>query len=630
MSRVKPPKADCACRRSRRRGLTILQLSLIGMLLLPTLARSDAMVITMAMNASTIAEFFVDADGVTVDLEIGVADLMGFRDLLPDEIYEVLMRASSEAGPDAGGAGQPGGGDELEGMATRLPRFFREDLRVTPDDGRPIVGEVLEAEAGWRMPRDQVTGGPLPVGPDYQGEPVIVARLFYPFDGQPRTLTFDAPTNERGAVNANIGFVVYHRGLHVNDFRYLANGMTLTLDWDDPWYSSFGTRNLRRQYYAPINGFLYVEPFEVRKEIVARPVDLQKWVDLGLEPGQEVIPVAEQREILDRAAAFLATRLAVTIDGSAATGELDRVHFIFRNLRTSGVIDPPQDLPVVSATIGAIFYYPVPGLPDEATMEWDLFDDRIQSVPTSATDEAGGLPYILTPDDPVLKWTNFLTNPTLPGQVAVASPPPAWTRWARDAALVVFVLLLIAIARQYTAMRRGDTRPAAVAAMVVVALIVGAGWYAGSSASRVSEDGVELVLDGLLENVYRAFDFRDEEVIYASLENTVSGDLLTEIYLETRRSLELENQGGARAKVKAVEILDATYEPLGSGAGFTTEARWNVAGSVGHWGHIHQRINQYLARVTVEPVDGTWRITGLEVLEEERIDPNAAASSGRP
>ena len=630
MNRVKALKVHRAYRPSHRRGRMIVLLGLIGMLLLPTLARPDALVITMAMNASTIAEFFVEADGVTVDLEIGVADLMGFQDLLPDEIYAVLMGASSETGRGAGGDGQPAGGADLEPLEVRLPRFFREDLRIIPDDGQPIAGVTLEIEASRRLPRDQVTGDPLPVGPDYQGEPVIVARLFYPFEGPPRSLTFDAPTADSGAVNANIGFVVYHRGLHVNDFRYLATGMSLTLDWDDPWYSTFDTRNLWRQYYAPINGFLYIEPFEVRKEIVARPLDLQKWVDLGLEPGQEVITVAQQREILDRAAAFLATRLPVTIDGQPATGELDRIHFIFRTLRTSGVIDPPQDLPVVSATLGAIFYYPVPGLPDEATMEWDLFDDRIQSVPTSATDEAGGLPYIVTPDDPVLKWTNFLTNPTLPGQVVVAAPPPAWAGWVGNAALVVFVLLVIAIGRQHAAMRRGDARPAAVATMVGVAFIVGAGWYAASSASSVSDDGVELVLDGLLENVYRAFDFRDEEVIYASLENTVSGDLLTEIYLETRRSLELENQGGARAKVKDVEILGATYEPLGSGAGFTTEARWNVTGSVGHWGHIHQRINQYRARVTIEPIDGTWRITGLDVLEEERIDPNAAASSGQP
>ncbi len=637
-----PSCSESASRRQISARRVPLSLALIVMLLLPSLLRSDALVVTMAMNATTIAEFFVEEEGVTVDLEIGVADLMGFADLLPDEIYEVLMRAASGAGGDAAPTGDAGAGGDadartgqrgaasgLEPFEERWPRFFREDLRIIPDDGEPIAGEVLEVEAGRRIPRDQVTGDSLPVGPEYEGDPVITARLFYPFSRRPQSLTFDAPTGENGAVNANIGFVVYHRGLHANDFRYLATGMTIDLDWDDPWYSTFRTRNLRRQYFAPVNGFLYMEPFEVRKEIVARPLDLQNWVDLGLEPGQQIITVAEQEEIKRRSAEFLATRAPVTIDGEPAVGELDRVHFIFRNLRTSGVIDPPQDLPMVSATLGVIFVYPTDGLPDEVTMEWDLFSERIQVVPTSATDEAGGLPYNVTPDDPVLTWTNFLTNPTLPGLVTVEAPPPPWTRWMGWVALLSGIAFVGIVVRKRQDLLRRDAAVAQkagvplIAGLVALALIAGFGAYQSLYAMRFSQQGVETVLDGLLENVYRAFDYRQEEVIYDSLENTVSGDLLTQIYLETRRSLELENQGGARAKVKDVEILEASYEPLSSGTGFTTEARWNVAGSVGHWGHIHQRINQYRAEVTVESIDNAWRITGLEVLEEERIDPNA-------
>jgi hypothetical protein len=43
-------------------------------------------------------------------------------------------------------------------------------------------------------------------------------------------------------------------------------------------------------------------------------------------------------------------------------------------------------------------------------------------------------------------------------------------------------------------------------------------------------------------------------------------------------------------------------------------------GSVGHWGHVHIRKNQYDANITVEPVGGTWKITDLELVEEKRID----------
>ena len=81
------------------------------------------------------------------------------------------------------------------------------------------------------------------------------------------------------------------------------------------------------------------------------------------------------------------------------------------------------------------------------------------------------------------------------------------------------------------------------------------------------------------------------------------------------------NQGGARAKVKQVELLETKAEPFESG--FKSHCVWNVTGSVGHWGHIHTRKNQYEANISVKPVDGDWKITGLELLEEKRIDSYA-------
>jgi hypothetical protein len=127
------------------------------------------------------------------------------------------------------------------------------------------------------------------------------------------------------------------------------------------------------------------------------------------------------------------------------------------------------------------------------------------------------------------------------------------------------------------------------------------------------------IMSGLLHNIYRAFDFRDESTIYDTLEHSVSGDLLAQIYLETKRGLELASQGGARAKVKEIEILEVEAHRAAGERAFTARSTWNVRGAVGHWGHIHQRINQYQADFRIEPVDGVWKITQLELLQEERI-----------
>ena len=143
--------------------------------------------------------------------------------------------------------------------------------------------------------------------------------------------------------------------------------------------------------------------------------------------------------------------------------------------------------------------------------------------------------------------------------------------------------------------------------------------FAGVRAVEVDDAKARAILGALLHNVYRAFDFYEEGAIYDVLEQSVAGDLLARIYLETRRGLVLASQGGARAKVKQVDLLDVTSESLAEGAGFFARCRWNVVGSVGHWGHIHERINQYEAEFRVEPREGRWRITQLDILHEERL-----------
>ena len=122
--------------------------------------------------------------------------------------------------------------------------------------------------------------------------------------------------------------------------------------------------------------------------------------------------------------------------------------------------------------------------------------------------------------------------------------------------------------------------------------------------------------------MYRAFDFRRENDVYDKLALTVSGDLLEDIYLQNRKSFEVRKAGGAQAKVKEVEIIDVNVSRGKSNPrALKFQSNWTAMGTVGHWGHIHSRKNRYEAVITVEPVDSTWKITDLELLEEKRIDP---------
>jgi hypothetical protein len=149
----------------------------------------------------------------------------------------------------------------------------------------------------------------------------------------------------------------------------------------------------------------------------------------------------------------------------------------------------------------------------------------------------------------------------------------------------------------------------------------------GAAAPALDEEQARQLLDQLLGNIYRAFDFREETTVYDKLALTVADDLLAEIYLQSRRSMRIQRAGGAQARVTGVEVLEAAPKRVGRAPlAYEVEARWTAEGRVGHWGHVHMRKNLYHANLRLEERDGSWKVTGLELLEERRIDAAAQAA----
>jgi hypothetical protein len=124
--------------------------------------------------------------------------------------------------------------------------------------------------------------------------------------------------------------------------------------------------------------------------------------------------------------------------------------------------------------------------------------------------------------------------------------------------------------------------------------------------------------------MYRAFKFRQESAIYDALALCIHGNLLRDVYLQIRQGLKMQEQGGAVSRIAQVELLEGQHVLLPDNGvndqyGFRYRCRWNVSGTVEHWGHIHQRTNQYEASFRVETVDSTWKVTNMELLSEERL-----------
>jgi hypothetical protein len=549
---------------------------------------ADAVVRNQSMFASTIAEIFVENDQVRIELEIGSEDIEAFKNLLPDPIYEDLT-----------GIQKP--------LAERLGVFFNRQLVVTASESERLTGAMTAIAPGKRQQRDPITGEALTA----DEETVINAVLVYNFSGKPAFLAI-----QQHLGNTPIGFVAYHGAVAVNDFRYLGPAQVLDLDWEDPWYSSFRSRALRRTYSYAMSGFLYIEPYEVRKEIIVRPKDMQYWVDIGLQD-VKTIDVDRQPDIKQKIQQFLDDRLAVKIDGEAVTGELERINFLERSLKSSRVIDPPEPLDVDAAVLGLIYTFPVDSLPQVVTMDWDLFNDRIKMISASSVDQAGPLPVFLEPDYHILEWKNFLKNPDIPKLIDVGEVPPVWQFWlAKWRWLIIIGIAMVALG-VFTKLRAAH--PVLAASITLSVLLAGGGVYWLGQHSRQSEDETRQVVSRLLQNIYHAFDYRKESKIYDVLSYSVEGDLLTTIYLETRKGLLLANQGGARTKVKDVTVTNVETSDAAD-AKMNVRATWEVTGSVGHWGHVHTRKNQYNAELLLSPQSGNWKIEDLEILEEQRIN----------
>ena len=577
----------------------------IALLLIATsTARSDVIVVTQAMQAETILQVDINEDSVVAEFEIGEKDYGAFRPSMTAAIQEKLGEL-------------PETGVEDRETDWSFGKFLRVELEyVEPRD--------IEIKYGRRLVRDDVTGEPLTPQPE-QSPQVIRVRLEYALPKDANQLMLSPPMKLNGQTVAVIGFEARHLGLKINEFRYLTDNERLFLDRRDPWYTVFGNPNLKRQYTAPLTAFLYVEYFEVRKEQVLRLRDLAELIKFEpATPG--VVTIAEQEQLKQEVGEWLTDRCSVLIDGERVKPVLDRIHFIERTLGTTTIVDPPRDLDLNQAMLGVIFVYPIEGLPDKVEMKWDLFTNRVKQVPATATDEAGGLPSLLTDDDPTLTWINHLKSPSLPVVVELPAPeeamlmiPAAWVLsglWAASA-------LVLCLLRKW----KGATLCliCGVATGTLGSHLSAAGFEIDDPQHRLvppSSETTHQVLSGLLENSYHAFDRRDEDLVYDRLARSISGDLLKEVYLQMRESIELELQGGARVKVETVELESAVGDHVDPASEFEYGCRWTVTGSVGHWGHQHTRKNQYEAMISIASVDGEWKMTELELIDSQRIDPD--------
>lgn len=558
---------------------------------------ADFINLIQADKCETILEIFINDNNILVQLEIGEQDYQWFSDVVPKDFFKYGFSDTDQQ--------------------SRLKHFMQNQF-VLRSGNRALLGKVIVVEQRTRTPRASLYTGQA--DSTLMNKKIVYVEIEYPFSNQIKQLSITPPISDGyQATLANIGFIVYHKTIPVNDLRYLGNTEILRLDWADPWYSSFENKNISRHHSSSFMSFLYVEPYEVRHEILGRIKDMEEWIDLdyGMD---DIIQVEEQDSIKKRIADFLVHRNIVQVDGVEQKPIIDRIHFVEVRLSGIQIMEIPKPLPYSSAIIGVIFAYPNKGMPKEVKVHWDMFSEKIQRVPSMSLDPAGPWPYDLQPSDSILTWTNFLKHYKLPTvteqKVEHASVHvPLFT--------VIFVLMIFFVLYRNNWQLSGLTKWRKF--FFVLYILLGIFAYPIGYEKDVpfmkkksySTPEAKVLISQLLKNTYRAFDFREEGDVYDKLSLCNDDGLLQEIYLQTRKSMVIENQGGIQAKID--EVLLTKVEEATTDDGLAYRCNWIVKGVVGHWGHKHKRVNQYDAIISIKPIDGTWKMHDLDIIEEIRL-----------
>lgn len=241
-----------------------------------------------------------------------------------------------------------------------------------------------------------------------------------------------------------------------------------------------------------------------------------------------------------------------------------------------------------------------------------------------------GTDFVFSEGEPEYVWHAApKEHPAAPAVVEVPQTNACPRSVIAASSLLIVGLLTLAIA----VTRR--TRPAARWAL----LVAGTGsvamgivlylppWNRAAITPLDPEEAVER-FKALHQNIYRAFDYASENDIYDTLAQSVAGPALDTIYDNVYQRLILRDQGGAITTVKSVEMLENDFLPAESQSKlpqYRVRCHWRVAGMVAHWGHVHNRTNEYKAIYTIAWARNSWKIVGVETLSQERVATSGGA-----
>ncbi len=379
--------------------------------------------------------------------------------------------------------------------------------------------------------------------------------------------------------------------------------------------------------YGATYAFFYLDKHEVRLETLIPLATLALSLDLDLQADGQ-LGLAQQEALRNPISELFRQKVLVTGPAGPLSPILRRIDYYGVTFRDFNLQEDPRSISIANARVGIIVSYPRLADQNSGTLEWDLFNPFLQQVNLAVIASTGAETVTLRPveNGHIYPWE---ASPDSEGELTADAAhsqrshvellavdvPSVWP--IREFLLFGFfaALFLLLLWRKLSA--RSAERSASAgwyprvllsSALLLVSLLLlfeFTTW--GVPRSRLlNEEQQTEVAEALLDQIYSAFNQRNEEAIFDHLEGVVDGPLLRDLYLEIRRSMTIEEQGGALARAGRVTLLECLSL---ESAGQSNEerfaerltCRWLVPGTVEHWGHIHRRTTEYLADITLAP-----------------------------
>lgn len=516
--------------------------------------------------------------------------------------------------------------------ASELHRsFLKQYFRVFLKDGEPLPGEITEVDLS-EIPQ---TGVRL----DQVMEVGVYYYFHLPMEQQPDYLTF---TQQFGGSDAPVpsvmDLILLQKGARL-DFPVQIGPRSphsIALDWENPprndrtyWKERREWMKQRREAllgvtsYSATYAYLYLEPQEIRFEILVPLLTLETWLPLQREEA-DYLSVAEQDAMEEALPGFLQEVCQTHIDGMEVTAQLDRLDFFTLDIRDFAKKQARKKVGVANARVGMILSFPTKGNFQSASLEWSFFNEvtPLLNTMTYVFDQPGER-FFFTDNERTWQWQSpkHVSGPQVSSWLSLPPVPSMPTM------PLSLLFLLAAFSGGAFALKRNWK-------IAVPLLVLGGcfGWWNPVWQQMVIPHPTKEVplptppeqnqiAEVLLRNIYRSFDYLQDADVYSALSRSADGDYLEKLYLQIKKGLILTEQGGAHSRVRNVQWLES--EPTSHSTqvqSFSLSVKWEITGTVEHWGHIHTRRNAYRAELEVKAVDDEWKLVDLEVLDEDQVE----------